>query len=237
MTLTCPATLADAPTTVELVDPEGLPLARVAPATGEVDRADPRAVRPVPPPLPHRRARSASSTPAARSCPVTDALTDAQLDELRGLGPRACCSRSPAPAPPPSPPSRWSAPPCAAADLLDDAVGRRRPARRPRRRRRRPRARRPGRRRLRRRRPGPRPALVPTVEDGALRPTSRRRPSSTADRPPPERAGPGAVLHRPVRQRQVHAGPGADGPRPRAGRAHASPASTATSYAGTSRPG
>ena len=37
VTLTLPPELADA-ATVELVDPEGLPLARVTTATGEVDR-------------------------------------------------------------------------------------------------------------------------------------------------------------------------------------------------------
>ena len=45
------------------------------------------------------------------SCPVADALTDAELDELRGLGRVRPARARPAPAPPRSPPSRWSAPP------------------------------------------------------------------------------------------------------------------------------
>ena len=72
------------------------------------------------------------------------------------------------------------------------------------------------------------------LADDATASCPRRSPrSSTRDRPPPDRAGAGALLHRPVRQRQVHAGPGADGPPARARRAARSPVSTATSYAGT----
>ena len=52
---------------VELVDPEGLPLARVSVPGRRRRAADPRAVRPVPAPLPHPGRDSASGTPAAPS--------------------------------------------------------------------------------------------------------------------------------------------------------------------------
>ncbi|WP_244242178.1 adenylyl-sulfate kinase [Nocardioides seonyuensis] len=70
---------------VELVDPEGLPLARVTAATGEVEALTHAQYGPF---------RRLHLTPAqvreqhagATFVPVTDALSDAELDELRGLG-------------------------------------------------------------------------------------------------------------------------------------------------------
>ena len=84
VTLTLPDELADAPV-VELVDPEGLPLARVTTATGEVE------------PLTHHQFgafRRLYLTPkqvreqyaGATFVPVVDALTEEQLSELAGLG-------------------------------------------------------------------------------------------------------------------------------------------------------
>ena len=74
---------------VELVDPEGLPLARVDAAADGPGRS-----RRSPTPS---TARSAGSTSARSRCassyagrtfvPVTDALTDEQLREINGLGP------------------------------------------------------------------------------------------------------------------------------------------------------
>ncbi|WP_309136259.1 adenylyl-sulfate kinase [Nocardioides campestrisoli] len=83
ITLSLPESLRDAPT-VELVDPEGLPLARVS--EGRIE------------PLTHAQFgpfRDHYLSPAATReqyagrtfVPVTDALTTAQLDELRELGP------------------------------------------------------------------------------------------------------------------------------------------------------
>jgi sulfate adenylyltransferase len=91
ITLTVPEDLADSEL-IELVDPEGLPLARV---TKRADGA--WAVASLGPAQfgPFRRlrltpaqVRSAESGLAGRTfVPVTDALTDAQLDQVRGLGP------------------------------------------------------------------------------------------------------------------------------------------------------
>ena len=115
---------------VELVDPEGCPLARVAWPGGVGRAADPRAVRPVPPALPHpgdvRRAvrrphrrpghRRRSPTPSSTSWPGSA---------------RSPCWPWSAPAPRRCPRSACSAPPCAAAGA---AAGRRRRRRPPRRR-------------------------------------------------------------------------------------------------------
>ncbi|WP_426245952.1 adenylyl-sulfate kinase [Nocardioides sp. LHG3406-4] len=84
VTLTLPADLASADA-VEVVDPEGLPLARVTPATGEVE------------PLTHAQHgpfRRLRLTPAqvreqyagATFVPVDDALTTGQLDDLAEVG-------------------------------------------------------------------------------------------------------------------------------------------------------
>ncbi|WP_300406690.1 adenylyl-sulfate kinase [Nocardioides sp.] len=91
ITLTVSEDLADSEL-IELVDPEGLPLARV---TKRADGA--WAVASLGPAQfgPFRRlrltpaqVRSAESGLAGRTfVPVTDALTDAQLDQVRGLGP------------------------------------------------------------------------------------------------------------------------------------------------------
>jgi len=91
ITLTVPEDLADSEL-IELVDPEGLPLARV---TKRADGA--WAVASLGPAQfgPFRRlrltpsqVRSADSGLAGRTfVPVTDALTDAQLDQVRALGP------------------------------------------------------------------------------------------------------------------------------------------------------
>ncbi|WP_244246856.1 adenylyl-sulfate kinase [Nocardioides euryhalodurans] len=86
VTLSLPDGLADTEV-VELVDPEGLPLARVTTATGAVE------------PLTHHQYgpfRRLYLTPAqvreqyagATFVPVTDALTTTQLDELASLGGR-----------------------------------------------------------------------------------------------------------------------------------------------------
>ena len=91
ITLTVPEDLAESEL-IELVDPEGLPLARV---TRRADGA--WAVASLGPAQfgPFRRlrltpaqVRSADSRLAGRTfVPVTDALTDAQLEQVRGLGP------------------------------------------------------------------------------------------------------------------------------------------------------
>ena len=71
---------------MELVDPEGLPLARVVPATGEVTALTHAQYGPF------RRLylspRQVREQHAGRTVvPVTDALTATQLEEVRGLGP------------------------------------------------------------------------------------------------------------------------------------------------------
>ncbi len=84
VTLSLPAGLADAPV-VELVDPEGLPLARVTTATGEVEV------------LTHHQygafrrlylspAQVREQYAGRTVVPVADALDDTQLAELAGLG-------------------------------------------------------------------------------------------------------------------------------------------------------
>lgn len=85
LTLDLPADLAAADE-VELVDPEGLPLARVVPATGEVTGLTHAQYGPF------RRlyltARQVREQHAGRTVvPVTDALTAPQVEEVRGLGP------------------------------------------------------------------------------------------------------------------------------------------------------
>ena len=105
----------------------------------------------------------------------------------------------------------------------------------PRRRRGRPRARAAGGRATT---PAGDPVLAPSPDDRAASlPADDRRPSSTPTGPPPDRAGAGAVLHRPVRQRQVDAGPRAAWTGSSSRASAPSPASTATSYAATSPPG
>ena len=168
--------------------------------------------------------------------PVTDALTERSSTPLAGAGPAGAaragrhrharrsppsrCSAPPWPPPATCPtPSWWPcrSPPTATPTADHDA---RRPGRR---------ATTPASDPVRRARP---------TTTATSRPLPRRHRRHRRRRPPAAgRAGPGAVLHRPVRQRQVHAGPRADGPAARAGRAAPSPASTATSCAGTSPPG
>jgi sulfate adenylyltransferase len=85
VTLTLPADLADEPV-VELVDPEGLPLARLTTATGEVEVLTHHqygAFRRL-----HLSPVQVREQYAGRTfVPVVDALDTAQLDELRRLGP------------------------------------------------------------------------------------------------------------------------------------------------------
>jgi sulfate adenylyltransferase len=85
VTLTLPADLADEEV-VELVDPEGLPLARLTTATGEVEVLTHHqygAFRRL-----HLSPAQVREQYAGRTfVPVVDALDTAQLDELRGLGP------------------------------------------------------------------------------------------------------------------------------------------------------
>ncbi len=92
VTLTLPPELAGA-AEVELVDPEGLPLARVTTARGRRRRlaghpGHARAVRPVPPAATSPRPRPASSTPDSTFVPVVDAPTEDELDLLRATGGR-----------------------------------------------------------------------------------------------------------------------------------------------------
>ena len=211
VTLTLPepvAAQADAAGAVELVDPEGLPLARVPGRGGVVEPLAHAAVRPVPRPASHAGAGTASGTPAARSSRSPTPLTDGQLDELararagrpararrhrhaRGSRPsRWSARRWPRPGCCPTPwssPCRWppTATPRPTTHLGVQVVER-----------------------LRRRRPGARAA--PTTQDGDL----PDEVAAIVDAGPPAagRAGPGAVLHRPVRQRQVHPGPRAGRP-------------------------
>ncbi len=82
-TLALPAELADAPV-VELVDPEGLPLARVSPATGELEVLTHHEYGPF------RRlhlspAKVREQYAGSTFVPVVDALTEAQLGELGAL--------------------------------------------------------------------------------------------------------------------------------------------------------
>ncbi len=90
ITLTLPADLADH-AVLELVDPEGLPLARVTrrpDGAWEIASLSPARYGPF------RRLRLSpaevrTSLSGRTFVPVTDAITDAQLDQLRGLGPVA----------------------------------------------------------------------------------------------------------------------------------------------------
>ncbi len=215
VTLTLPepvAAQAGSVGAVELVDPEGLPLARVSWPGGVVD------------PLTHAQYgpfRDLMLTPAAYReryagrtvVPVSDPLTTAQVEELAGLGPVTLLALTGtgtpvalAGRPGPRDPRRRRA-----------AAGRRRRHRAAavaRRRRGRPRTRRAGRRGVRGGRPGARPRRR------RRRRAARRGRRGRGPRPPATGpAGAGAVLHRPVRQRQVHAGPRAGRPAARAGRA------------------
>ena len=182
ITLDLPAAVAEQATAagaVELVDPEGLPLAVVSVPGGAVE------------PLTHAQFgpfRSHYLTPAQSQeayagrtfVPVTDALTRAQLDELRGIGPagpaRAGRARHPRPLPRRPAPRHAGRGPAPA--------GRRRgrgAARLPRRRRGRPRPRPPGRHQLRR--PQPRPRASGDARTATTPTTSPRSSTSTSRRP------------------------------------------------------
>ena len=145
--------------------------------------------------------------------PVTDALTDDQLAELAGSA-RSCCWPWSATAPRSSPVGLLRATLAAAAQLPDAAVvavplaahgdaeadhalGVQVVAQ------------------LRRRRPG---RTASPTDGGSCPPEIAARSSTPTS--PPRRAGPGALLHRALRQRQVDPRPRADGPAARAGRAH-----------------
>lgn len=119
LTLDLPGGLATADE-VELVDPEGLPLARVVPATGEVTALTHAQYGPF------RRlylsARQVREQHAGRTVvPVTDALTAPQLEEVRGLGPSLLLVFAGHGTSDLSPVALIRAT-LAAADLLDDAV-------------------------------------------------------------------------------------------------------------------
>lgn len=119
ITLDLPGDLATADE-VELVDPEGLPLARVVPATGEVTALTHAQYGPF------RRlylsARQVREQHAGRTVvPVTDALTAPQLEEVRGLGPSLLLVFAGHGTSGLSPVALIRAT-LAAADLLDDAV-------------------------------------------------------------------------------------------------------------------
>ena len=186
LTLDLPGDLATADE-VELVDPEGLPLARVVPATGEVTALTHAQYGPF------RRLyltpKQVREQHAGRTVvPVTDALTATQLEEVRGLGPSLLLVFAGH----------------GTSDLSPVALdprhaGRRRPprrrrgrgraARRPRGRRRRPRAGRPRRADLRRHRP--RPRAWPRARTSDLtRPTIQ----AIVDRDLPEPGEQGLVL-------------------------------------------
>lgn len=119
LTLDLPGDLAAADE-VELVDPEGLPLARVVPATGEVTALTHAQYGPF------RRlylpARQVRVQHAGRTVvPVTDALTAAQVEEVRALGPSLLLTYAGHGTSALSPVALIRAT-LAAADLLDDAV-------------------------------------------------------------------------------------------------------------------
>ncbi|WP_457208611.1 adenylyl-sulfate kinase [Nocardioides sp. P5_C9_2] len=119
LTLDLPGELATAEV-VELVDPEGLPLARVVPATGEVTALTHAQYGPF------RRlylsARQVREQHAGRTVvPVTDALTATQVEEVRGLGPSLLLPFAGHGTSDLSPVALIRAT-LAAADLLDDAV-------------------------------------------------------------------------------------------------------------------
>ena len=164
---------------VELVDPEGLPLARVSWPRRRGRPADPRAVRPVPRPDAHARGVPRDGTPAARSSRSATPLTTAQLDGARRARPghparphRHRHAVALAGRPGPRHPRRGGA-----------AAGRgrrHRPAALARRRRGRPRAGRAGRRGVRGGRPGAR--LSPTTQTASTRTRSPRSSTTTARR-------------------------------------------------------
>ena len=174
--------LPDGATEAELVDPEGLPLARVS-ADGDLE------------PLTHAQYgpfRRLHLTPAqvreqhagATFVPVVDALSDAELEELRGLGRVVLVALTGTGTADLSPVALVRAS-LAAAELLDDAHVVAVPLPVPRRRRRRPRARCAGGGDVRRRRPGARARPSPAT-------TSTRPPIAEivdADRPEPEDQG------------------------------------------------
>ncbi len=119
LTLDLPGELATADE-VELVDPEGLPLARVVPATGEVTALTHAQYGPF------RRlyltARQVREQHAGRTVvPVTDALTATQVEEVRALGPTLLLVFAGRGTSDLSPVALIRAT-LAAADLLDDAV-------------------------------------------------------------------------------------------------------------------
>ena len=144
LTLDLPAELRGAES-VELVDPEGLPLARVhraaRPSSRSPTRSTARSAAST-----SRRPRSASGTPAAPSCPSSTRSPTPSSTTCAGAG-RWCCWRSPAPAPPSSPPSALVRATLVAAATLEAADVVVVPLARARRRRRGPRPRRPGGRR------------------------------------------------------------------------------------------
>ncbi len=202
--LTLPPSLAEA-TSVELVDPEGLPLARVTRRADDSWAVEPLARAEY---GPFRRlhltpAESAARYPGRPVVPVVDALTDTQVVQLGRLGPvraaGAVRHRS------------LRAEPGRPGARDPRLVGRprrrrgRRPASLPWRRPDRPRSRGAGRPDVCRRRRGRGPPRwrrhrSPRGRDPGPGPAGRRR------------AGPGPLLHRSLRQRQVDPGPGAHGP-------------------------
>ena len=218
---------AGRPASLELVDPEGLPLARVAVRstydaggltgiTGPVTAADAPPVRRVPPAAtsPPPRSRSAYDD-RTLTVPVAGPLTDQDLDPVRrgrrrrpvvllalngtgtpqGVTPASGCS---------------AATLAAAAALLGDALTWSPcPLRLPRRRRRPTTSSASG--WSRRYAPGD---VLGGHRRGRV--PDEVAASSTHDQPADRRAGARGLLHRPVRERQVDAGPGAARPDPRA---------------------
>ena len=197
---------------VELVDPEGLPLARVSWPGGVVD------------PLTHAQYgpfRDLMLTPAAYReryagrtvVPVGDPLTTAQLDELAGLGPVTLLALTGTGTPVavagragPRHPGRGRR--CCRTPSWSPSRSRRTATPRP--------TTRSAYASSRRSRPA-----TPCTASPTTQPSTARR-GGRGGRPRPPAAGPagaGAVLHRPLRQRQVHAGPGAGRPAAGAGRA------------------
>lgn len=119
LTLDLPGDLAAADE-VELVDPEGLPLARVVPATGEVRALTHAQYGPFR--RLHLTPRQVREQHAGRTVvPVTDALTAGQVEEVRGLGPSLLLVFAGHGTSALSPVALVRAT-LAAADLLDDAV-------------------------------------------------------------------------------------------------------------------
>ena len=190
--------------------PRGAAAGPASPPDGAVEPLDPRAYGAVPAAAPVARRSVRERTPGAhvrrrsptRSTDETDRATWPAHEragrcswrwsatappELSPVGPgarRAAPRRARLLDEPTSSPSRW---PATATPRLDHALGQCRSSRRT--------------------PPADRslglPAPTPTTSCPATSPRS-----STPTGPPPERAGPGGLLHRPVRQRQVDAGPG-----------------------------